>query len=744
MLASRQPLPARAAFRAGVVRPLAALGAAATLGAVGGGMALAELAGSSHLVAGGPATLALSVGLFGALILWLQPRNRIGALLLVTGVGFGFGVLASGTLDYAAQRGGVPHGVAQAAFAWIWVTAALNTTWTLLILWFPDGSFPSAGWRRYFVASTAVNAALALAAYLFGPGVVYDFFSGTSVPAGVHGPFAGNALGPIVKIGDLVLLFPLVALAGLAHRYRAASAVVRQQIKWLIVPAAVGIVLQLVGLPLAGHGDTAWAVGAVVSMLGQPVTVVGATVGILRYRLWEIEIVVSRALVYGVLWLALSALLLAPALAAGLLVGGPGALGAVGLALLVTLVFLPARRRLERLAERVVYRRTRPHVLLTGFWETLRTTTELDRVGELVAGAVHDGLSVEWAGTWLYVEAGGAGALNPFAVAGASPGPSVLVSAASVEQLRGSPGLVLAGGPAAELDPLWPAPPAAVVPLVGGDELVGLLACGPRRGDSLSAADFELLELLARECALRLRNLRLERQLRERLVQIEAQAAELHRSRQRLVTAQDEERRRIERNLHDGVQQQLVSLAVRLQRAAGEEQPLLRDLAVEAEQAVFALQELGRGIFPSVLADQGLPAALRTQAARMPLTVRIEVDPLLVGRRLDPELEAALYFVALEALANAQKHAPEASASVWLRVDDGELVLEVVDDGPGLGTPTGSGSGLQNMADRIAAAGGELEIESRPGEGTRIRATVRTLLDLGQERLAAGGEPGRT
>ncbi|HET7046143.1 MAG TPA: ATP-binding protein [Gaiellaceae bacterium] len=733
MLASRQPIPARAAFRAELMRPLAVLGAAVTLAAVGGGIALEELAGTSHLVAGGPTTLAVSVGLFGALLLWLRPRNRIGVLLLVTGVGFGIGVLASGTLDYGARGGGVPHGLEQAAFAWIWVTAALNTTWTLLILWFPDGTFPSPGWRRYFVVSTAVNVAVALCAYLAGPGIVYDFFSGTSVPAGVHGPFAGEALRPLVKVGDLILLFPLIALAGLARRYRSASPVVRQQIKWLIVSAAVGIALQLVGLPLTGRGGTAWAIGAVLSMLGQPVTVVGATVGILRYRLWEIEIVVSRALVYGVLWLALSLLLLVPALATGLLVGGPGALAAVGLALLVALAFQPARRRLELLAERLVYRRAQPHVLLTGFWETLRTTTELERVGELVAGAVREGLAVEWAGTWLYVESGGAGALDPFAVDGAEPGPPAVLSADVIRQLRDSPGLVLAGEPAAELAPLWPAPPAAVVPLVGGEELVGLLACGPRRGDPLGAADFELLELLARECALRLRNLRLERQLRERLVQIEAQAEELRGSRQRLVTAQDEERRRIERNLHDGVQQQLVSLAVRLQRAAADGQPLLRDLAVEAEQAIFALQELGRGIFPGVLADQGLPAALRTQAARMPLTVRVEVDAELAGRRLDPDLEAALYFVALEALTNAQKHAPEASASLWLRTDKGRVVLEVSDDGPGFDRPGGGGSGLQNMADRIAAAGGTLSVESRPGAGTHVRATAPLLVPQAEE-----------
>jgi signal transduction histidine kinase len=699
------------------VRALAVAGAAVTLLAVGGGLALGELAGGRHLVAGGPTTLALSVGLFGALILWLQPRNRIGGLLLWTGVGFALGVLSSGTLDYAAHGGGVPHGLAQAAFGWIWVTAALSASWALLILWFPEGSFPSAGWRRFFVAGATLNVLLAASCYLLSPSTVYEFFSGTTVPAYVHGPFPTDAGRRLGNLGGLILLVPLVSLGGLAQRYRGANPVVRQQIKWLIVPAAIGIVFQIVGIPLYTHGSTAWAIGAVLSMVGQPVTVVGATVGILRYRLWEIEVVVSRALVYAVLWAGLTALLLVPALAAGLLVGGRSALAAVVIALLVAVLFTPVSRRLERVAERLVYRhRKAPHVLLTGFWETLRTTG-LGELGPLVASAVHGGLAVEWAGA--FVLAGGS--LRPLGALA----PAARVSDATVAQLRGSPGLVLAGPPPDELASLWPGEPAAVVPLVAGEELVGVLACGPRRGDALRAADFELLELLGRETALRLRNLGLESQLRDRLALIEAQADELRRSRQRLVTAQDEERRRIERNLHDGVQQQLVSLAVRLQRLAHDEADgLLADLAAEAEQAVFALQELGRGIFPSVLADQGLTAALRTQAARMPLAVKIEADDELAGRRLDAELEAALYFVALEALTNAQKHAPAAAVLVRLGREDGSVVLSVSDDGPGIARRDRAGTGLQNMADRIAAVDGTFVVERTTAGGTLVRASV--------------------
>ena len=270
---------------------------------------------------------------------------------------------------------------------------------------------------------------------------------------------------------------------------------------------------------------------------------------------------------------------------------------------------------------------------------------------------------------------------------------------------------------------------AVAVPLVAGAELVGVLACGQRPGDPLGERDHELLAQLARESALALRNFRLEAQLRERLTQIEKQAEELRGSRQRLVGVQDEERRRIERDLHDGVQQQLVALAARLRRASiatpADARRLLQQLAPEAEEAVFALQDLARGIFPSVLADQGLAAALRTQAARMPMAIRVDAEPSLAGQRFDRELEAAMYFVALEAMANAHKHAPGATVTIWLRSagNGGRVVLEVHDDGPGFKQRLASqGTGLQNMKDRMAAVGGELAIDSRPGAGTWIRA----------------------
>jgi signal transduction histidine kinase len=279
--------------------------------------------------------------------------------------------------------------------------------------------------------------------------------------------------------------------------------------------------------------------------------------------------------------------------------------------------------------------------------------------------------------------------------------------------------------------------PATVVPLDAGGELVGILACGR----ALDEPERELLDVLAREGALALRNDRLEAELRR-------QVEELRRSRRRLVDAQDAERRRIERDLHDGVQQQLVALAARLKRASLAAptgvQDELREAAAHAEESVFALQELARGIYPSLLADQGLVAALRTHAGRLPAAVHVEVEPTLAGRRFGRELEAALYFVALEALANAQKHAPGAALTVLLRsTEDGtRLVLEVHDDGPGFdASKAQGGTGLQNMEDRIGAAGGTLTVDSRPGAGTWVRAELP--LEAAVIRLQRSGDDSR-
>ena len=211
------------------------------------------------------------------------------------------------------------------------------------------------------------------------------------------------------------------------------------------------------------------------------------------------------------------------------------------------------------------------------------------------------------------------------------------------------------------------------------------------------------------------------------------QLVEIQQSRQRIVAAQDTERRRLERDLHDGAQQQVVALKLRLALAASiaEEQApelaaSLQELGKEAGEAIEALRNLAHGIYPPLLASSGLIPALRQQAGRLPLDIDVRPDEL---PRVGSDVEAAVYFCCLEALQNVAKHANARHVSVVLDLADGVLSFRIEDDGDGFDTTvTGPGHGLTNLSDRVAALGGALRIESSPGAGTtvigRVPATV--------------------
>jgi signal transduction histidine kinase len=204
---------------------------------------------------------------------------------------------------------------------------------------------------------------------------------------------------------------------------------------------------------------------------------------------------------------------------------------------------------------------------------------------------------------------------------------------------------------------------------------------------------------------------------------------DLRASRQRLVAAQDAERRRIERNIHDGAQQQLVALAVKLGLAervlssnADRAATMLAEAKAETNDALETLRDLARGIYPPLLADEGLAAAITAQARKSALPVSVETDGI---GRYPQETEAAVYFSCLEALQNVAKHAGATSASIRLRHENGNVTFEITDDGRGFDPAVSTyGTGLQGMADRLAALGGALSVRSAPGTGTTIAGAV--------------------
>jgi signal transduction histidine kinase len=260
-------------------------------------------------------------------------------------------------------------------------------------------------------------------------------------------------------------------------------------------------------------------------------------------------------------------------------------------------------------------------------------------------------------------------------------------------------------------------------------ELLGALTVTKRQGESLTPVEEKLLDDLASQAGLVLKNVGLTAELLQRLEDLRA-------SRQRLVAAQDEERRRLERNLHDGAQQNLVALKVKLglAEAFAEKDParakqLVGELKSDADEALETLRDLARGIYPPLLADKGLAAALESQARKAAVPVEIQAEGI---GRYPQDIEAAVYFCVLEALQNVQKYAGAQSAEVKLNVSESGLTFEVTDDGQGFdGASVKRGAGLTNMTDRIDALGGQLEFSSTPGRGTRVRGSLPGLVAAG-------------
>jgi signal transduction histidine kinase len=260
-------------------------------------------------------------------------------------------------------------------------------------------------------------------------------------------------------------------------------------------------------------------------------------------------------------------------------------------------------------------------------------------------------------------------------------------------------------------------------------ELLGALGVIRPRGESLSPVEERLLSDLAAQTGVVMHNVRLKAELEERLRQLSRQEAELRRSRERIVAAQDAERRRLERNIHDGAQQHLVALAVKIrlartlldrnpEKAAG----MVDQLTTELGVAERTLSDLARGIYPASLRDRGLVQALRSEAETLSLRADVRTGEL---GRYDQEVEAGVYFLCLEALQNVAKHAPGARVQVRVEESGDELRFSVTDDGPGFDPRSVSaGSGLGNIADRAATLGGGARVEAAPGRGVTVSGSI--------------------
>jgi signal transduction histidine kinase len=407
-----------------------------------------------------------------------------------------------------------------------------------------------------------------------------------------------------------------------------------------------------------------------------------------------------RTMIYRALWLVIAAVYVAAAAALGLLAGQYLPVeAAVLLVAAAALLFQPAQRRLERLADRWVFGdRLDGYEVLTRFGAMLETSPGPADLLPRLAAAIRDGLGLRWARVQLDLATAG----------GSRP----------------------AAG-AAGLEPGDVPEPALIVPLIHAGTVFGRIECGPRRDGPLLDEDRRLLANLARQAATAARNLHLTAELSDRFDLIRRQAAELTASRARVAQTQDAERQRIQRDLHDGVQQDVVVLTAklalareRLRRGDPRADEPFAELQRDLGDLLGHLRDVAHAIHPPVLADQGLLEAIEAQAARLPLEVVIEADPALRGVRYPPHVEAATWYVVSEALTNAVKHAHARRVLVALAQPNGQLAVEIRDDGCGFDQATVRGLGLASLADRMSIVNGALSIDSGPGRGTTLRAEV--------------------
>jgi signal transduction histidine kinase len=647
----------------------------------------------------------VSIMFVGILIVSRQPSNLIGWIFInaaaLASVGFVAGEYALYTLK--TSPGSLPGGEWA---AWlgniVWIPALFPLISFVPIL-FPDGRPSSRRWRIVAWAALVVLA-LGTLTTAFMPGKIDDPRYDVTNPLGIES--AKSILNAIT--GWLFIFLAIVAVAGLVGlllRYRRASGDDRQRYKWFVYGVAVFIVgffLQTI-LADALNVDSALANAIFdLALLGVPI---GTGFAILRHQLFDVDVVINRTIVVGALAAFVTVVYVGLVVGLGaLLLGseaGAGSLLTILAAVVIAVAFQPVRAWAQRLANRLVFgKRATPYEVLSDFSDRLGGGgVDQERLLPEIARTVGQGIGATSAFVWLKV------------------GPELQGAGSWPEQAEAPPPLALSNG---EVPPV----PGAdgVYPVRHEGELLGALSFTKPRGERVTRNEDRLVGDLAAQAGLVLRNVRLTRELRANLEELRA-------SRQRIVSAQDAARRRLERNIHDGAQQQLVALNVKLGlartiagRDAEKTEALLGDLQQDTQEALENLRDLARGIYPPLLADQGLAAALVAQARKAPIPVSVETDG--VGR-YPQEVEAAAYFCALEAVQNAGKYGGGGGATITLGFEDGALLLRVADRGPGFDTATVKpGSGLTNMRDRLEALGGTLEIVSAPGSGTVVVGRV--------------------
>ena len=653
-------------------------------------------------------TLMGTFPLVGSLIVSRRPDNRLGWVLVTIGsvVGVGQLAVAYDLWGLGLHPGSLPGaGIAATVDSASWVPM-IGLMGIFVLLLFPDGHLPAPRWR-WVAWVLGAGMSLAFLANLLNPGPL----GGGNFPA-IANPLGIQALRSVLKIlVGAILVIPLGILASAVSvigRYRRSRGVERLQMKWLVTAAtmiaavyAVTIVLSIFVFPtpLGGKPPSALAILQLASVMSFALLPISIGFAVLRYKLYEIDVIINKALVYGSLAVFISVVYVALVVGIGqLLRNEHSVVLSIAATAIVAVAFEPVRARVQRVANRLVYgKRATPYEVMAGFSRRMAETAAMAEVLPDMAETAARGVGAEHSRVRVLLP-GGSERVETWP-AGADPTGDAYGQTVEVSH-RG--------------------------------ERVGDISITKPAGEQITPAEGKLLTDLAAQAGLAMHNVRLAASLEARLAELDQQSAQLAVSRQRLVTARDAQRRGLERDIREGPQRQLTAIGQRLEEvealaatAPSDAETLLGRLGEDANATLEGLRDLARGIFPPLLADKGVVAALDAHIRKIGANAHIEASRAFTGRRFDADTEACIYFCCLQALQNVLRHADNAPSIVTLDLAAEGISFTVRDEGPGFDAAvTEPGMGMQIMRDRVDALEGELDIRSAPGDGTVVTVHI--------------------
>jgi signal transduction histidine kinase len=634
-----------------------------------------------------PPLVLLAFATVGSLIASRRPQNPIGWIFCISALLWALGDLLLQYTSYAfiTVPGSLPAGALLGVFG-DWVRGmGWFLVLTFLLLLFPNGHLPSPRWRSLAWLIVGLLAAYSIA-LLFTPYPFVNIDPGLAAVRNPLGILVANDL--FDRLANIILLLlyltVLACIISVVLRFRQARGVERQQLKWFAYGMTLCILVLIVIVIMMLSSVNAVPGAGYLFFLAVVCIPISAGIAILRYRLYDIDVLINRTLVYGLLTVSIVGMYV-------FVVGYLGALFRTGNNLpislfatgLVAVLFQPLRGLLQRGANRLMYgERDTPGKVISRLGQRLETTLAPDAVLPTIVETVAQALKL------------------PYAAITLKQGGEFFI-AASYGQAP-EEGLVR-------------------LPLVYQNEQVGELLLAPRApGETFSSADHALLDDLARQAGVAASAVRLTTDL-QRL------AGELQHSRTQLVTTREEERRRLRRDLHDGLGPALGSLTLQLDTARNlykSDPPaadaLLVDLKTQVQSAITDIRRLVYALRPPTLDELGLVSALREQLTRYRqpgLSITLNAPEYVPS--LPAAIEVAMYRIAQEALTNVVRHAKAQHCVLTLEVDD-HVCLEVRDDGQGLPTDYRAGVGLTSMRERAAELGGTCAVVPVDAGGTRI------------------------